>query len=52
MFNALGGLSKLNDPIPMGVLCTGLRLTLNTAIYGIGIYLVSLIVRVLQKPRL
>jgi len=38
--------------IPMGVVATGFRLTLNTAIYGISIYLVSLIVRVIQKPRL
>ena len=52
MLSVLGGLSKMSDPVPMGVICTGLRLTLNTAIYGIGIYLVSLIVRVIQKPRL
>jgi hypothetical protein len=47
-----GELSNFSDKIPQGVLCVGLRLTLNTAIYGICIYLVSLVVRVIQKPRL
>lgn len=47
-----GELSNFSDLIPQGVLCVGLRLTLNTAIYGICIYLVSLVVRVVQKPRL
>ena len=42
----------LFDMVPIGVICGGLRLTLNTTIYGIGIYLVSLIVRIVQKPRL
>ena len=47
-----GELSNFSDRIPQGVLCVGLRLTLNTSIYGICIYLVSLVVQVVQKPRL
>jgi biopolymer transport protein ExbB/TolQ len=42
----------LFDVVPIGVICGGLKVTLNTTIYGIGIYLVSLIVRIVQKPRL
>ena len=44
--------SSIGSLIPPGVLCGGLKVTLNTAIYGICIYLVSLVVRVIQKPRL
>lgn len=40
------------DAVPMSVIYAGFRLTLHTSIYGICIYLVSLIVRVIQKPRL
>ena len=47
-----GAGSSIGSLIPPGVLCGGLKVTLNTAIYGIGIYLVSLVVRVIQKPRL
>ncbi len=42
----------LFDVVPLSVICGGLKVTLNTTIYGIGIYLVSLIVRIVQKPRL
>ena len=47
-----GAGSSIGSLIPPGVLCGGLKVTLNTAIYGICIYLVSLVVRVIQKPRL
>lgn len=40
------------DAIPLGVFFGGLKVTLNTTIYGICIYLVSLVVRVIQKPRI
>ena len=41
-----------SGPIPQEVLCAGLKVALITTIYGIIIYMVSLIVRVIQKPRL
>lgn len=47
-----GAASSIGSLVPPGVLCGGLKVTLNTLIYGIGIYLVSLVVRVIQKPRL
>ena len=47
-----GAGSSIGSLLPPGVLCGGLKVTLNTTIYGIGIYLVSLVVRVIQKPRL
>ena len=47
-----GGISGLFDAVPVSVILGGLKVTLNTLIYGVIIYLVSLIVRVIQKPRL
>ncbi|MBQ9397355.1 MAG: MotA/TolQ/ExbB proton channel family protein [Bacteroidales bacterium] len=47
MFDALSG-----GPIPQEVICAGLKVNLITSIYGIIIYLVSLVVCVIQKPRL
>ena len=47
-----GGISGLFDAVPVSVFLGGLKVTLNTLIYGVIIYLVSLIVRVIQKPRL
>ena len=40
------------ESIPLSVFFGGLKVTLNTSIYGICIYLVSLVVRVIQKPRI
>ena len=48
MFDALSS----EGPIPQEVICAGLKVNLITFIYGIIIYLVSLVVRVIQKPRL
>ena len=45
-------ISEIGSVVPPAVLCGGLRVTLNTTVYGICIYLVSLIVRIVQKPRL
>ena len=39
-------------PVPQEVICAGLKVNLITSIYGIIIYLVSLVVCVIQKPRL
>ena len=40
------------DLIPWRVLFGGLKVTLNCLIYGVIIYLVSLVVRIVKKPRL
>ena len=42
----------ITDLIPLRVLFGGLKVTLNCLIYGVIIYLVSLVVRVVKKPRL
>ena len=51
-FAAEHGATSLGNVLPPRVLLGGLKVTLNTTIYGICIYLVSLVVRVIQKPRL
>ena len=47
-FDAISG----GGPIPQEVFCAGLKVALIPLVYGIIIYLVSLVVRVIQKPRL
>ena len=44
--------SGMTDLLPLGVLFGGLKVTLNCFIYGVIVYLVSLVVRVVKKPRL
>ena len=44
--------SSMTDVLPLHVLFGGLKVTLNCFIYGVIIYLVSLVVRVIKKPRL
>ena len=44
--------SGFADLIPWRVLFGGLKVTLNCLIYGVIIYLVSLVVRIVKKPRL
>ncbi|MBQ6073288.1 MAG: MotA/TolQ/ExbB proton channel family protein [Bacteroidales bacterium] len=56
-FGTILGLMQMFDvlsrgPVPQEVICAGLKVNLITLIYGIIIYLVSLVVRVIQKPRL
>jgi hypothetical protein len=51
-FAAEQGATSLGSLLPPRVVLGGLKVTLNTTIYGICIYLVSLVVRVIQKPRL
>lgn len=48
----LGGLQTAGDDLPAAVIYGGLKVTLIPVIYGAVIYLVSLVVRVIQKPRL
>ena len=58
ILSAIIGLQQAFDAISSGasvppeVLCAGLKVVLIPVIYGIIIYLVSLVVRVIQKPRL
>ena len=47
----LDGLQTAGD-LPAAVIYGGLKVTLIPAIYGAVIYLISLVVRVIQKPRL
>ena len=44
--------TSLTDILPLRVLFGGLKVTFNCLIYGIIVYLVSLVVRVVKKPRL
>ena len=44
--------ASISDLIPLRVLFGGLKVTLNCFIYGVIIYLVSLVVRIVKKPRL
>lgn len=48
----LGGLQTAGDDLPAAVIYGGLKVTLIPAIYGAVIYLIALVVRVIQKPRL
>lgn len=41
-----------NSDIPSNVIWGGVKVTLITSIYGIIIYIVSLILRIIQKPRI
>ena len=46
------GVTGLFDLISPSLLFTGLKVTMIPVFYGIIIYLISLIIRVIQKPRL
>ena len=47
-----GGISGLFERVPPSVILGGLKVTMNCFIYGVIIFLVSLVVRVIQKPRI
>ena len=47
-----GGVSGIFDLISPGVLFGGMRIGLIPVFYGVIIYLISLIVRIVKKPRL
>ena len=47
----LGVLQMIGDVSP-AVLCGGLKVTLIATSYGLIVYFISLIIRVIQKPRL
>ena len=58
VFGTLLGLSQVFDVIQMvgdvspAVLCGGLKVTLITTFYGLIVYFISLVIRVIQKPRI
>ena len=38
--------------IPQGIVWAGLRIAMITTVYGLFIYMISLIIRIIQKPRI
>jgi len=59
VFATLLGLAQVFDAvhafgedIPYTVMCGGLKVTLITTFYGLIVYFLSLIIRVIQKPRI
>ena len=47
-----GAVTSISDLVPYRVLFAGLKVTMNCLIYGVIVFLVSVVVRVIQKPRL
>ena len=43
---------QLFGDVPFSVVCGGLKVTLITTFYGLIVYFLSLIIRVVQKPRI
>ena len=58
IFGTLLGLAQVFDAIQQfpdvgfGVMCGGLKVTLISTFYGLIVYFISLIIRVIQKPRI
>ena len=58
IFGTLAGLAQMFDAIQMfgdispAVICGGLKVTLIPTFYGLIVYFISLIIRVIQKPRI
>ena len=48
---ALGVIQQIGDISP-SLLCGGLKVTLIPVLYGLIVYFISLIIRVIQKPRI
>lgn len=46
------GVLQDNPEIEFGIICGGLKVSFTPALYGIAIYIVSLILRIVQKPRI
>lgn len=57
MFSSLLGVVQMlgvvqdMGSVPLGVLCGGVKVALIPTLYGMLIYLVSLVIRVVEKPR-
>ena len=47
----LGAVQQIGD-IETGVLCGGVKVTLIPTVYGMIIYMISLIIRIAEKPRI
>jgi hypothetical protein len=45
-------IQKSSEEVANSVICGGLKVAIIPVLYGIIIYLISLVVRVMQKPRL
>ncbi len=58
IFGTLLGLLQVLDAVQMigdvspAVLCGGLKVTMITTFYGLIVYFISLVIRVIQKPRI
>ncbi len=46
------GVVNMLGKISIGVLCGGLRVTMISTFYGLLVYFISLVIRVIQKPRI
>ena len=51
-FLQIGDVLSANSDIASTIIWGGVKVTLITTIYGIIIYIVSLILRIIQKPRI
>ena len=47
-----GAVTSISELVPYRVLFAGLKVTMNCLIYGVIVFLVSVVVRTIQKPRL
>ena len=58
IFWTLQGLLQMFDVLqrfgdtPFSVICGGLKVTLISVLYGLIVYFISLVIRVIQKPRI
>lgn len=52
LFQVFDAIHSAENVIPQSVICGGLKVSLITIIYGAIIYLISLVIRIFQKPRM
>ena len=51
IYQACGAIQMAGDVAP-GVICGGLRAAMISLLYGLIVYFISLVIRVIQKPRI
>ena len=51
IYQAFGVVEQVGD-ISMSLLCGGIRVTMISLMYGLIVYFISLVIRVIQKPRI
>lgn len=51
IYQALGVVAEVGD-ISMSLLCGGISVTMISLIYGLIVYFISLVIRIIQKPRI